>query len=32
MYQTAINEHGTDGDVNLMIRLFERQSKVKVAP
>jgi 3-hydroxyisobutyrate dehydrogenase len=32
MYQTAINEHGADGDVNLMIRLFERQSKVKVAP
>ncbi len=32
MYQTAINEHGADGDVNLMIRLFEHQSKVKVAP
>jgi 3-hydroxyisobutyrate dehydrogenase len=32
LYQTAINEHGADGDVNLMIRLFERQSKVKVAP
>jgi 3-hydroxyisobutyrate dehydrogenase len=32
MYQTAINEHGADGDVNLMIRLFEHQSKVKVVP
>lgn len=32
MFQTAVNEHGADGDVNLMIRLFERQSKVKVVP
>jgi 3-hydroxyisobutyrate dehydrogenase len=32
LFQTAVNEHGSDGDVNLMIRLFERQSKVKVMP
>ena len=32
LFQTAVNEHGADGDVNLMIRLFERQSKVKVVP
>lgn len=32
MFHTAVNEHGADGDVNLMIRLFERQSKVKVVP
>ena len=32
LFQTALNEHGADGDVNLIIRLFERQSKVKVVP
>jgi 3-hydroxyisobutyrate dehydrogenase len=32
VFQTALNEHGPDGDVNLLIRLFERQSQVKVVP
>jgi len=30
LFQTALNEEGADADVNHMIRLFERQSKVKV--
>jgi 3-hydroxyisobutyrate dehydrogenase len=32
LFQTALNEQGADADVNTMIRLFERQSKVKVVP
>lgn len=30
LFQTALNEEGPDADVNNMIHLFERQSKVKV--
>jgi 3-hydroxyisobutyrate dehydrogenase len=32
LFQTALNAEGADADVNTMIRLFERQSKVKVVP
>ena len=32
LFQTALNEQGADADVNSMIRLFERQSKIKVVP
>jgi 3-hydroxyisobutyrate dehydrogenase len=32
LFQSALNEEGADADVNTMIRLFERQAKVKVVP
>jgi 3-hydroxyisobutyrate dehydrogenase len=30
VFQTSLNEQGPDADVNMLIRLFERQSKVKI--
>ena len=32
LFQSALNEQGADADVNTMIRLFERQSKVEIVP
>jgi hypothetical protein len=32
VFQIALNEQGADADVNTLIRLYERQSKVEFAP
>lgn len=32
IFQTALNEQGAEADVNMLIRLFERQSQVKIVP
>jgi 3-hydroxyisobutyrate dehydrogenase len=32
IFQVALNEHGPDADVNLLVRLFERQAGVSVGP
>jgi 3-hydroxyisobutyrate dehydrogenase len=32
VFQTAINDQGAQQDVNMLIRLMERQSGVKITP